>query len=198
MRTIVFCVALVVVAFMAGRFSAQEAQPSCVMCPATYVSAGEIQEYEAVSRATGLTDQQIRSLDIGKTNLQIAVVHRGALAEPRPRSVAEHDLVTETYYVLSGGGTVLTSPELVDKVRRPPNNRAVMSLNGPGHNAADVRNGVTHRLSQGDVFVIPAGTGHQFTRIDDHITYLMVRVDPDKVVPLLDETGSRAYLDASR
>ena len=43
-------------------------------------------------------------------------------------------------------------------------------------------------------FVIPAGTGHQFTRIDDHISYLMVRVDPDKVVPLMDEAPSRAYL----
>jgi len=44
------------------------------------------------------------------------------------------------------------------------------------------------------VFVIPAGTGHQFTKIDDHITYLMLRVDPDKVVPLMDEAASLAYL----
>ena len=44
------------------------------------------------------------------------------------------------------------------------------------------------------MLVIPAGTGHQFTRIDDHITYLMVRVDPDKVVPLLDAEASQAYL----
>ena len=35
----------------------------------------------------------------------------------------------------------------------------------------------------GDVVVIPAGTGHWFTRIDDHISYLMVRIDPDKVTP---------------
>jgi uncharacterized protein YjlB len=37
--------------------------------------------------------------------------------------------------------------------------------------------------SRGDVVVIPAGTGHQFTKIDDHISYLMVRIDPDKVTP---------------
>jgi uncharacterized protein YjlB len=42
------------------------------------------------------------------------------------------------------------------------------------------RNGVAYQLKVGDVVVIPAGTGHQFTKIDDHITYLMVRVDPDK------------------
>jgi hypothetical protein len=46
--------------------------------------------------------------------------------------------------------------------------------------------------------VIPAGTGHQFTKIDDHITYLMIRVDPDKVVPLMSAAESRTYLDANR
>ncbi len=48
------------------------------------------------------------------------------------------------------------------------------------------------------MLVIPAGTGHQFTKIDDHITYLMIRVDPDKVVPLMGEADSRAYLEANR
>jgi hypothetical protein len=42
--------------------------------------------------------------------------------------------------------------------------------------------------------VIPAGTGHWFTKIDDHIDYLMVRIDPDKVTPLKDEAASKAYL----
>ena len=56
-------------------------------------------------------------------------------------------------------------------------------LNGPGNNAKDIRNGLSYDLRPGDVVVIPAGTGHQFTRIDDHITYLMVRIDPDKVTP---------------
>lgn len=67
-------------------------------------------------------------------------------------------------------------------------------LNGPGNNAEDVRDGATHKLKQGDVFVIPAGTGHEFTKIDDHITYMMVRVDPDKVVPLMDDAASQTYL----
>ncbi|MFN7982792.1 MAG: hypothetical protein U0Q11_13110 [Vicinamibacterales bacterium] len=43
--------------------------------------------------------------------------------------------------------------------------------------------------------VIPAGTGHWFTKIDDHINYLMVRIDPDKVTPLRDQkAASTAYL----
>ena len=168
------------------------------MCPTTYVAAEEFQEYVAVARASGRVDQQVRSLDIGETNVQIALAHHGRLDRPRPVSVAEHDLVTEVYYVLSGTGTVLTGPDLVDTRRRPADNRAVRLLNGPGHNAAGVRNGVVNELKQGDVFVIPAGTGHQFTTINDHITYLMIRVDPDKVVPLMDAAASRTYLAAQQ
>ena len=76
----------------------------------------------------------------------------------------------------------------------PATNTNVRLLNGPGHNAKSIRNGATHELKAGDVIVIPAGTGHWFTKIDDHITYLMIRIDPDKVTPLKDEAASRADL----
>ena len=194
MRKVTLSVVTVVVAFLLGRVSAQDVEPSCVMCPVTYLSAAEVERSVEVGREDRITDQQVRSIDIGKSNVQIAVAHRGALDEPGPTSVASHDLVTEVYVVLSGSGTNRTGPDLVGRRRRPPDNRAVQFLNGPGNNSTDIRNAQTHELQTGDVFVIPAGTGHQFTKIDDHITYLMVRVDPDKVVPLMDETASRAYL----
>ena len=194
MRKIVLSVAALGLAFLLGHLSAQDFTPSCDMCPADYVSAEEIRNYGEVGRVEQITDQQVRSIDIGKVNVQIAVAHRGKLDAPSAASVAEHDLVTEVYYVLSGSGTNRTGPELVDPRRRPPDNRAVQFLNGPGNNAADIRNAQTYELKAGDVFVIPAGTGHQFTKIDDHITYLMVRVDPDKVVPLMDEAASQKYL----
>jgi len=191
---VVLFVIAVGIAFVVGRLSAQTVPSSCVMCKSDYVPAAELAAYEAIGRRTGLTDQQVRSIDIGRVNVQIALVHRGPLAEPAPNSVAEHDLVTEVYYVLSGSATNATGPALIDPVRRPNDNRAVRLLNGPGHNAAAMADPETVDLEPGDVLVIPAGTGHQFTRIDDHITYLMVRVDPDKVVPLMDAQDSARYL----
>jgi mannose-6-phosphate isomerase-like protein (cupin superfamily) len=201
MRTIVAGVGValaVVLAFGFGRLSAQEGVASCRMCPSTYIPRTEIAEYEAIGRATNVTDQQMRSLDVGKAQVEIALVHRGKLEAPAPRSVASHDLVSEVYYIISGSGTNRTGPDIVDPQRRPPDDRAVRLLNGPGANGTDMRNPAEHELEAGDVLVIPAGTGHQFTKIDDHITYLMIRVDPDKVVPLMNEADSRAYLDANR
>ena len=72
--------------------------------------------------------------------------------------------------------------------------QTVREFNGPGKNAASIRNGVTYHLKPGDVIVVPAGTGHLFSHIDDHIIYLMVRIDPDKVTPLKDEAASKADL----
>lgn len=189
---------LIAAAFGAGMLFAQtgdpDPEPSCHMCDADFVSKEEIAAYRRVAEAIEVTDQQVRSIDIGKANVQVAYLRRGRLDEPRPRSVAEHDLVTEVYVVVDGAASILTGPDLVDPVRRPADYRAVRFLNGPGHNAADVRNGVIHEVEKGDVLVIPAGTGHQFVKIEDEVHYIMVRVDPDKVVPLMNADDSRAYL----
>jgi mannose-6-phosphate isomerase-like protein (cupin superfamily) len=185
--------AVAIVLLLGGTAAGQDApQPSCKSCPATYVPNEELQAYLKRAMAEKIIDQQVRSVDIGKSNVAIGMVHRTKISTPG--EVAEHDLVSEVYHVISGSATLVTGPELVDPQRRPATNRNVRELNGPGHNAASIRNGVTHHLKAGDVIVIPAGTGHWFTQIDDHITYLMIRVDPDKVTPLKDEAASQADL----
>ena len=169
-------------------------QPTCKMCPSTYISSDEVQAYVKKAQAEKLTDQQIRDVEIGKAHVGIGVVHRPRLTAPAPDSVAEHDLVSEVYHVISGSGTFVTGPDLVNRQRRPANLETVRLFNGPGNNASAIRNPTTNELKPGDVMVIPAGTGHYFTKIDDHITYLMIRMDPDKVTPLKDAAASKAYL----
>ena len=171
----------------------REYQPTCKMCPGTYIPNSEIQAYVKRAIANQLTDQQVRAVDIGKTNVGVAVVHRGKINNANA-NVAEHDLVSEVYHVISGSATLVLGPDLVGKERRPADETTVRLLNGPGNNAKAIRNGVSYEIKEGDVVVIPAGTGHQFTRIDDHVTYLMIRVDPDKITPVKTEADSKADL----
>jgi mannose-6-phosphate isomerase-like protein (cupin superfamily) len=192
-----FAIAVAAVTCSIASLMAQgDPQPTCRMCPATYIASEEVQAYAKKAIAERLTDQQVRDVEIGKAHVGIGVVYRGKLAAPAPESVAEHDLVSEVYHIIEGSATLVTGPELVDKKRRPADLETVRLFNGPGNNSASIRNGVTHQLKAGDVIVIPAGTGHWFTKIDDHITYLMVRIDPDKATPLKDEAASKAYLAA--
>ena len=156
-------------------------QPTCTMCPGTFISLAELESYTKKAVAEKLVDQQVRDIDIGKANVGIGMVHRGKLDKPAPNSVAEHDLISEVYHIISGSGTLVLGPNIADRQRRPATSRTVVEFNGPGNNGSEIRDGVAYELKPGDVVVIPAGTGHWFTKIEDHIDYLMIRIDPDKI-----------------
>ncbi len=185
--------ALAVVA-LASMLPAQDTRPSCNKCSGTYITSDEIQAYLKRSPPNAVvTDQQVRAVDVGKSHVDIGVVYRNSSASG---AVAEHDLVSEVYHVIDGSATLVLGWDITDLKKRPADDRAVRMLNGPGGNGASIRNGATYHLKPGDVVIIPAGVGHWFTKIDDHISYLMVRVDPDKVTPLKDEAASKADLSA--
>ena len=198
MKTILFgCAAAIGVA---GALNAQgkpnptDPQPTCNMCPGTYIPLSELEAYTSKAIKEKLTDQQVRDVEIGKAHVGIGVVYRGKLDKPLPDSVAEHDLVSEVYHIISGSATLVLGPDITNRRRRPATLRTVVEFNGPGNNGSEIRNGVAHQLKAGDVIVIPAGTGHLFTKIDDHINYLMIRIDPDKATPLRNEAQSKDYL----
>jgi len=178
--------------FAGALFVLSAQQPTCRQCSATYIEKSEIDAYAARGKAQNITDQQIRAVNVGKSNVAVGVVYRGKLTGAS--EVAEHDQVSEVYHVISGAATLATGWDITDMQRRPADNRAVKMLNGPGNNGKSIRNPQTHQLKAGDVIVIPAGVGHWFTKIDDHIEYLMIRVDPDKVAPLKDAAASHADL----
>ena len=190
--------AVVAVVALAAQANNPNPKPSCNMCPGTYIPLSELEAYRQKAVKENLVDQQVRDIEIGKAHIGIGMVHRGKLAQPAKDSVAEHDLVSEVYHIIDGSATLVLGPDITNLVRRPATQETVRLFNGPGNNGSEIRNGKTYNLKVGDVVVIPAGTGHLFTKIDDHIDYLMVRIDPDKVTPLRDEAASQQYLKTGK
>ncbi|PYR82081.1 MAG: hypothetical protein DMF87_02945 [Acidobacteria bacterium] len=115
----------------------------------------------------------------------------------RQKAIKEN-LVDQQVRDIDGTATLKLGPAITNMVRRPATQETVRLFNGPGNNGSEITNGKSYNLKPGDVIVIPAGTGHQFTKIDDHIDYLMVRIDPDKVTPLRDEAASQQYLKTGK
>jgi mannose-6-phosphate isomerase-like protein (cupin superfamily) len=176
---------------------AQDPKPTCNHCSASYIPKSELDAYTKRAIESKLVDQQVRSVDIGKAQVGIGMVTRGKLdlGSSSGEAVAEHEQISEVYYIIEGSATLLTGPDMVGLKPRPSTLKTVREQNGPGFGATSIKNPVTHELKAGDMMIIPAGTGHWFTKIDDHITYVMVRIDPDKVVPLKSEAQSHTYLN---
>jgi len=186
------------VVVLAAQANNSNPKPTCNMCPGYYIPLSELDAYRQKAIKENLVDQQVRDIEIGKAHVGIGMVHRGKLAEPAKDSVAEHDLVSEVYHIIDGSATLMLGPDITNMVRRPATQETVRLFNGPGNNGSTIRNGKSYNLKPGDVLVIPAGTGHWFTKIDDHIDYLMVRIDPDKVTPVRDEAASQQYLKTGK
>jgi mannose-6-phosphate isomerase-like protein (cupin superfamily) len=189
-----------VVAVFPALAQQAEPHPTCNHCSATYVPKSELDGYNERAIAHSLVDQQVRLVDVGKVQVGIGSIYRGKLGHAEGQenivaeAVAEHEQVSEVYYVIEGSATLLTGPDIVDPKPRPNTLKTVREQNGPGFSGTSIKNPEVHELKAGDMIVIPAGTGHWFTKIDDHIRYVMVRLDPDKLLPLKNETQSQKYL----
>jgi hypothetical protein len=112
--------------------------------------------------------------------------YRGALLARPPRGPATgiaHDSQTETYVIVSGGGTLVTGGQIVNGRKSAPDSDVTRVLNGPSCSGMIAGPDVVRKqVKTGDVIIIPAGVPHGWTDITDHVDYLSVRPDPDRVL----------------
>ena len=95
-----------------------------------------------------------------------------------------HDHQTETYIIVSGGGTLVTGGRIANGRKSAPDSAVTRVLNGPSCSGTIVGDDVVKKVVKtGDIIIIPAGVPHGWIDITDHVDYLSVRPDPDRVLP---------------
>jgi mannose-6-phosphate isomerase-like protein (cupin superfamily) len=147
---------------------------------ATYVTSNDIQAIFKRAPQDGVTDQQIRAVNVGKVNVAVASVYRSAKAN---NSSIEHDQVTEIYTIVEGSGTMVTGGKMANPERLKPEDPTVKVLVGPSMRGGALEGGESRKVGPGDMIIVPAGVPHWFSSIDGAIRYSVVRVDPDKLLP---------------
>jgi hypothetical protein len=139
-------------------------------------------EVDMVNKNDPTTDRQLRVVDMGKYNLGVGIIHRGPTNDKPgdPIQAIFHYYTPEVYIIQSGGG-VLTTGGVIDNFKPSPGVPNVM--NGPSGGGVFGRGAYSRRVVPGDIIIIPAGVGHGWSQITDHVDYLSVRPDPEKVLP---------------
>jgi mannose-6-phosphate isomerase-like protein (cupin superfamily) len=152
---------------------------------ATDVSNADIMAAVQKTAASPTSDQALRVVSINSEyNVSIGVVHRAKRDRTQTGGAIEHSQITEVYHVISGNGTLVTGGTIQNPTESAPTSPVVTVLNGPSTGGSSVQDGVSRTLGPGDVVIIPPNTPHWFTEItSDQIVYLVVRMDPHKVLP---------------
>jgi mannose-6-phosphate isomerase-like protein (cupin superfamily) len=167
------------------RAQAQSPAPRLPRGTATDISSAEVEALVQKTIADRVSDQAIRVVSVnGEYNVSIGVVNRAKTSGKDAPGGIEHAQITEVYHVIEGHGTLVTGGTLDNQKEVPAENPVVTVLNGPSTGGSGIQNGVSRKLGPGDVVIIPPNTPHWFSEITtDQIVYLVVRIDPHKILP---------------
>ncbi len=124
-------------------------------------------------------DQQLKVADIGVGNVAVGILRRNSEQDSggEHRGLVHVD-VSEVYYILSGGGTLMTGGEQLNATEP----RDLQPVVGPSY-TADSRGGTVRTVWEGVVVIIPAGTVHAWLNIPEEVVYLSIRPDPRSTLP---------------
>ena len=108
---------------------------------------------KAIAGATDMASSNITNTDQYRVN----IVHR-----PKANFAIAHPGNTELHYIIEGSGTVVTGGKIVRKPGAPAS-------------SATIEGGESHKVTKGDVVIVPAGSAHMYSEVNGEITYLEVR-----------------------
>ena len=156
------------------------AAPAQTRGAATNIPNADIQALAKSLSAMPGGDELLRVAGInnGEYNVGVAVVHRAKAANLQA-SLAHHQ-ITEIYHVMSGSGTMMTGGTMENaKEAADPHTIEVV---GPSAGGGKIVGGQSRKIGAGDVVIVPPDTPHGWADVSDELVYLVVRMDPRKVL----------------
>ncbi len=151
-KTVLFGAALLLSSLVVGEAAGQATPPPAAPAPGSagiFRPGAEMQAALAASSAEGGASA---SSAIALTDqYRGSFVHRN-----QPNGAIVHQGNTEMHYIVEGSGRVVTGGTVVRTEGVP----------------ARIEGGEAHRVVVGDIIIIPAGSPHMYSQIDEPITYL--------------------------
>ena len=151
---------------------------------------------QAQNEATIVSSEEIQTVAVNPGRRSGNQDSRHGQVQPRRRRAAtwsdqagrahgaiNHAKLTEVYYVTSGEGTIVTGSDVENVRPLAADSELVTTVVGPGNNATFKKPAQSRKVKAGDVIIIPAGLYHGFSEVPDHIEYVLVRPDVEKVLP---------------
>jgi mannose-6-phosphate isomerase-like protein (cupin superfamily) len=172
-------IAGLLLSFGCGWLFAQS-KPTAPVVAITSADIDAVLKY-AGSEGAG-TDRQIKVADLGAYRLGVGVLHRGPTRAGAAVGAISHSQVTEVFYIVSGGATLVTGGTVENDRSFPPETEFVRLAVGPS-SGGTFKGGDRRRVAPGDVVIVPAGVPHGFDEISDQVTYLSIRPDLNGVLP---------------
>jgi mannose-6-phosphate isomerase-like protein (cupin superfamily) len=145
---------------------------------ATDITAAQVQAFIKDAPHDRNSDRPMRVIDVGGYHIGIFGVFRPKSAPPN--ATVHQTNVSETYYMLEGAGTLVTGGTLLKPAT--PRQSTLGDWTDTGSNG--IEGGTSRRIAKGDVVIIPGGVPHGWASTEGDITYLIVRSDPNKKIPL--------------
>jgi mannose-6-phosphate isomerase-like protein (cupin superfamily) len=145
---------------------------------ATDITAAEVQAFIKSAPQDRNSDRPIRVVDAGGYRVGLFGVFR---PKDAPITATVHQTAaTETYVMLEGAGVLVTGGTL----KQPTKPRQSTLGDWTDLGSSGIDGGVSRRLVKGDVVIIPGGVPHGWASVEGDVTYLIVRSDPEKKIPL--------------
>ncbi len=139
--------------------------------PAVFISKDEHEATLKEQITKNVVDQPIKATEVLGGKASVAMLHR---SKPEVSALI-HDYVTETYYIISGSGTIVTGGSL-----GTPKPTDLTRVNAGMSQTGTRMGGESRKVKPGDIIIIPAGLPHSFSELDGPISYLVYRFEPTK------------------